>query len=79
MKFFEHVHILDGNNWRSDLLDSIPEDVLPVLWGGTNNDYSSLQKICPEFAGVKMGGIVPLYYQSNQKPNDLPGLHHVIH
>lgn len=73
MKLYDHVHILDENNWRSDLLASIPEDVLPPLWGGTNSDCSVLRQICPEFAGIKMGGMVPLYYQSNQKLNDLPG------
>ena len=50
-----------------------PRMYYPPLWGGTNSDCSDLRQICPEFAGIKMGGMVPLYYQSNQKLNDLPG------
>ena len=51
------------------LTEVIPEAVLPPLWGGTNTGKEQQE----EFAVIGMGGPVPLYYQTLNKPQEIAG------
>ena len=69
----DNISIVASSQWKEVLLQSIPEDVLPVQWGGTNTDFEQARQMSPEFGGVKLGGIVPMYYQIVHRPYDIPG------
>ena len=50
----------------------VPESVLPPAWGGTNTAASKTGEQV-EYSVICMGGTVPLYYQTVNKPNEIPG------
>ena len=46
-------------------------EILPPQWGGTNMQF--MEDIGHDRTGICMGGEVPLYYQSVQQPQEIPG------
>ena len=51
----------------------VPENVLPPTWGGTNTAATSTDGEQEEYSVIGMGGAVPLYYQTVNKPHEIPG------
>ena len=60
----DKVRIFGTSGWRKSLLEAVPADNLPLQWGGTQEEG---RPVC-------MGGPVPLFYQSVQKPLEIPGM-----
>ena len=53
------------------LHEAVPIEILPPQWGGTNMQF--MEEVGHERTGICMGGEVPLYYQSVQQPQEIPG------
>ena len=58
-----------------DLLSAVPPEVLPPKWGGTSRKSASAATggVQGERTGICMGGKVPLYYQSVNQLEEIPG------
>ena len=56
-----------------DLIYAVPLEVLPPKWGGTSRKSASAGGVQGERTGICMGGKVPLYYQSVNQLEEIPG------
>merc|ERR1712050_187946 len=67
----EKIKVFGPSDWKKPLHEAVPVDILPPAWGGTNTRIE--EGTGYDRTGICRGGEVPLYYQSVQPPQEIPG------